>query len=622
MGRYEVLLTDSTCYYIKNTFLMLSKSALTKDNEKDAVLVQLKFKSFYEKKIMALEVLVTGIDLEGKIIEEKPFQYIDLNAGKNEEFGDRTPIYMDQNSVRKFIIRVTRIIFNDEIVEKVDDGECIVVPDKPFPFSGDLKDQYVRTIRPFGGFPKANCSPLKFGSFWKCSCGQINSLYDENCCSCKCSVDSVFDSLDENKLSNDLMGHKEQQEKIAEESKKKQAAFIKKASMICGIAVVLAVIIFAYMKVIAPALSYNKAEKYYQSGDYEKAITEMSNLGDYKDASDQIKKYKYDQATALYEEGDHKKAKEIFKEIGDYSDSQNRYNEIVKEDEYNNAISEMSNGSSEEALSVFEKDLDYRDSAYYAGCINQEDGEYSKAVEQFAKVSSSSEFYKDAESRKKECEKVIQDNLNEMHYEKGIKYAKKGYLYSAKEEFEASNGVNDSADYLRAIQETIDEGWVGIYRSDDSGTKYLGIFCEINSDIEKKYVVVSQSSTFESVYSGAELQDDGSMLLYDTFNDSIDIDYKSGFVDESEYQFQEDKSVYKKRGGTRGTTGGGTFPGRRYKSFVELSKNDEGDITWDKKTEETTEARESYNLAGEREYRPASTETNEESFNYERIGDE
>ena len=622
MSRYEILLTDSTSYYIKNTVLLLSKSALTKDNEKDAVLVQLKFRSLYEKRIVALEVLVTGMDLEGKTIEEKKFQYIDLDVGKNEEFGDRTPIYMEQNRVRKFIIHVARIVFNDGSAETVDDGECIIVPENSFPFSGGMKDQYVRTVRPYGGFPKANCSPLKFGSFWKCSCGQINSLYDENCCSCKCSVDSVFDSLDENKLSNDLMGHKEQQEKIAEESKKKQAAFIKKASMICGIAVVLAVIIFAYMKVIAPALSYNKAEKYYQSGDYEKAITEMSNLGDYKDASDQIKKYKYDQATALYEEGDHKKAKEILKEIGDYSDSQNRYNEIVKEDEYNNAISEMSNGSSEEALSVFEKDLDYRDSAYYAGCINQEDGEYSKAVEQFAKVSSSSEFYKDAESRKKECEKVIQDNLNEMHYEKGIKYAKKGYLYSAKEEFEASNDVNDSADYLRAIQETIDEGWVGIYRSDDSGTKYLGIFCEINSDIEKKYVVVSQSSTFESVYSGAELQDDGSMLLYDTFNDSIDIDYKSGFVDESEYQFQEDKSVYKKRGGTRGVTGGGTFPGRRYKSFVELSKNDEGDITWDKKTEETTEARESYNLAGEREYRPASTETNEESFNYERIGDE
>ena len=112
------------------------------------------------------------------------------------------------------------------------------------------------------------------------------------------------------------------------------------------------------------------------------------------------------------------------------------------------------------------------------------------------------------------------------------------------------------------------------------------------------------------------------MRLFDSFNDSVDVNYKSGFIDESEYQIQEDKSVYQKSGGTGGVYGGGSFFGRSYKSFIELSKNDDGEIAWYKKTEETTEARDSYNMAGEHQYRPASTETNEESLNYERIGDE
>ena len=417
---------------------------------------------------------------------------------------------------------------------------------------------------------------------------------------------------------------KEQQERKEKENKKKQAAFIKKAAVVCGGIAIVTVLAFTYVKAIAPALTYSKAEKYYENGDYESAITEMTSLGDYKDAPDQIKKYKYDLAASLYEEGDHNKAKEIFKEIGSYSDSQNRYNEIVKEDEYDDAIAKMGGVSSDEALLVFEKDLDYRDSAYYAGCINQEKGEYSKAVEQFTRVSNSSEFYRDAESRKEECQQAIQDDLNATHYEKGVGYAKKGYLYSAKEEFEACNGINNSSDYLRVIQETIDEGWVGVYRSEDSGTLYIGIFCEIDSDLDRTYVVTSQTGKSESVYSGAVIQNDGTMRMFDSFNDSVEVDYKSGFIDESEYHIQEDESVYKKSGGTRGVTGGGSFSGRNYsyKSFVELSKNDDGSITCYKKTEETTEARESYNMAGEREYRPASTDTNEEYTNYERVGDE
>ena len=211
MGRYEVLFTDSACYYIKGTSLLLSKSAITKDNEKDAVLVQLKFKTLYRKKIASLEVIISGMDLEGKTIEEKLFRYIDFDVSKYEEFGDRTPIYMDMNNVRKFNVRVSRIIFSDGSAETVDDGECIEVPEKPFPFDSNLREQYVRTVGASGGAPKSICSPLKFGHFWKCSCGAINILDDENCRACRCSSESIFCSLDENKLANDLTEFKEQQ---------------------------------------------------------------------------------------------------------------------------------------------------------------------------------------------------------------------------------------------------------------------------------------------------------------------------------------------------------------------------------------------------------------------------
>ena len=116
MSRYEILLTDSTCYYIKNTVLLLSKSALTKDNEKDAVLVQLKLRSLYEKRIVALEVLVTGMDLEGNAIEEKSKQNITIvtkNDDSQSEIKDRIR-EMDVDVQRLFEQSHLEFIITDE----------------------------------------------------------------------------------------------------------------------------------------------------------------------------------------------------------------------------------------------------------------------------------------------------------------------------------------------------------------------------------------------------------------------------------------------------------------------------------------------------------------------------
>ena len=250
MGRYEVLYTDSMCYSIKGTALLLLKSALSKDNERDAILIQLKLRSYYKKRIVSLEIVILGMDLEGKVIEEKPFQYIDLDAGNNEDFGDRTAVYMDDNSVRKFSVRVKKIIFDDGNVELVDDGSCIVIPENTFLFEGDLKEQYVRTVRNSGGSPKALNTPVKIGRFWRCSCGRVNNLDENRCRSCGCGVESVFGSLDENKLSNDLIEFKKKKEAEARERKEKLATFIKKASVVCAVIAVVAVFVFTYKKII------------------------------------------------------------------------------------------------------------------------------------------------------------------------------------------------------------------------------------------------------------------------------------------------------------------------------------------------------------------------------------
>lgn len=620
MGRYEVLITDDTCRCFDGASILLIKSALTKDNLKESILIQLKLESFYEKNVVSLFLAITGMDLEGNVIEEKLFQYSDLNVGKYEEFGDRIPIYMDHSNIRKYSICVRKILFQDGSSEMVNTGMCMEVPEIPFPYEEELKEQYIRTVKAKGGTPKVVCTPLMTGRFWRCSCGMVNAEEENECRLCKCKVSSIFDNLEKGTLSNELEEYKRNTAEAEEKRKKKQVSAIKKAAVVFAAAAVVVVIALICKNVISPALTYNKAERYYKNGDYEKAIAEMLSIIDYKDAPEQIRKYKYDQASEMYEEGEHDKAKKIFNDIRGYADSKERYESIVKEDAYDRAVKQMNDKNYEKAMEVFEKDLEYRDSAYYAGCINQEKEDYITAVKQFEMVPESSEFYIDSVARKENCEEAIQEKKDLQHYNSGVNYAKNGYLFSAKKQFEACNGIKNAADYLKTIQETLDEGWVGVYK--DTGNQYIGIFCQVNSDLEKTYVVTSQSENFESLYTGVKPNDDGTISLYDSFNDSVDADYKTGFTDESEYKIQKDRSVYKKHSGTRGVFGGGSFRGTSYKSFVKLSLDADGRITEYRKTEETTEAREWYDMSGEHKSRPATSETNEETLSFERIGDE
>lgn len=551
---------------MKGTSLLLSKSALTKDNSNDSVLVQLKFKSFYDSNISSLLVVVAGVNLEGVTVEEKEFQYMDMDISKYEEFGDRTPIYLDHNTIRKYNVRVRKIIFRDGSAKTIDDGDCAKVPANAFPFEGEIKEQYIRNIRVSGkGTPSAQHIPLRFGSFWMCSCGEINSESDSECRTCRCLSESLFKNLDIDVLTKDLTEHKQVEAEKAKEKKEKQASIIKKAAVACVALLVTIMAVMCFKNVISPAMKYSKAEKIYEEGNYEEAIAVMSELGDYKDAAEKIKQYKYDQAMALLEKGDKKGAKAYFKNISGYSDAKEKYEEIIKEEEYENAVVRVKSGQYDKALKVFIADPNYRDSAYFAGFILQEQGEYSNAINQYKSVSSSSEYFKVAAAGIEKCEAAIQEKEDTLHYNKGVDFAQNGYLFSAKKEFEESNGINNAEEYLEAIQTTIDEGWIGVYYSEDADRNYAGIFCKIDNEMNRTYIVVMQNDSSETSYSGVEIQDDGTMRIFDTIDDSVDAKRETVSLSQSKFKIQKNKDLYVNKG-KGNVSGGGSFG--RTKSFL------------------------------------------------------
>ena len=609
MERYEVISLDESCYYIKNTDLIVQKSALTKDNEKNLVLVQIKFKSFCEKVITSLVITITCKDIEDKDLGKKRYQYLDLSVHKNDVFGDRVPVYLEDNTTRKYSIEVEKIVYEEGETLLVDDGKCYQVPSESFPITGVLKEQYIRHFKQKGYEIKVLNKPCRFDRFWKCSCGEINSLNATACVSCRCSLDELESNLSLEKIEKDLEEYNLQEAQKAEERKTRNKALIRKGIIAAAVLIALIIAYQVYAIVLQPAIQYNNAQKYCNEGQYEEAIELFTNLGEYKDSPEQLSKAKYDWACEYFDNNEFDQAVALFRELGDYSDSSEKILEVETAHEYEKALQDFERGLYKTAAEVFDKDLSYKDSAYYAGCCYKELKMFDRALTCFEQVPNSSSLYKDVGVAIDECNAAIKDKKNAEAYDEGVDFAKKGYLYSAKEKFEECDSYSNAEDYLEIINKTVEEGWLGVYKSDgDESDRFLGIYCIIDSSLEKTYIASVQDSSSEYLYSGIKIQDNGTFIAEDTINNTVDVECEDEFIYLSKYRYQKDKSIYDRKNGIYGR---GSMPGTTTRHYIIFTKENNG-IT------------EKYNY--ETKYfagtNKGTTKSGDSTYKYKRVGDE
>ena len=609
MERYEVISLDENCYYIKNTDLIVQKTALTKDNEKNLVLVQIKFKSFCEKVITSLVITITCKDIEGKDLGKKRYQYLDLNVHKKDVFGDRVPVYLEDSTTRKYSIEIEKIVYEEGETAFVDDGKCYQVPTESFPITGTLREQYVRHFKQKGYEVKVHNKPCRFDRFWKCSCGEINSLNATECTACRCSLDELESNLSLDKLEKDLEEHNLQEAQNAEERKTRNKALIKKGIIVAALLIALIIAYQVFDIILQPAIQYNNAQKYCDEGQYEEAIELFTDLGEYKDSPEQILKVKYDWACEYFDNNEFDHAIALFKELGDYSDSSEKILEAEKAHGYERALIDFERGLYKTAVEVFDKDLSYKDSAYYAGCCYKQLKVFDRALTCFEQVPDSSALYKDASDGIDECNAAIKDNKDAEAYDEGVDFAEKGYLYSAKEKFEDCDGYSNAEDFLKIINKTIEEGWIGVYKSSgEKSDRFLGIYCKIDSSLEKTYIASVQDSSSEYLYTGIKIQDNGSIIAEDTINNTVDVERDEDFIFLSDYRYQKDKSVYDRKNGIYGR---GSTPGSTTRHKIVFTKEDDG-IT------------EKYNY--ETKYfagtKKGTSKSGDSTYKYKRVGDE
>ena len=115
--RYTRLYSLPENLYTPGAPVVIAAGALLKDNQTGKTLAQIKFKSISEKQIKAVKISVSAFDVAGKELEGvAEYQYLDLTATRNSEFGQKQAVLLPDAVTRSFEAKCTDVVFGDGTV--------------------------------------------------------------------------------------------------------------------------------------------------------------------------------------------------------------------------------------------------------------------------------------------------------------------------------------------------------------------------------------------------------------------------------------------------------------------------------------------------------------------------
>ena len=356
--RYTRLFSLPGNLYLAGSPVILAGGALLKDNLTGRVLAQLKMRSLSDKVIHAVKVRLDLFDTAlCPIGEPVLFDYLDLSAPRDGEFGQKTPIFLPETKARSYTAAITEVIFADKTVWKADAWVWEPLPrqctlEKVFLDSELVKQYKIAVGSNFSYYPMAE------KDLWFCACGGVNRQ-EEPCHICNRTLPEL-QAIDREQLTRDKDARLAEEaaaaeakaaaiRAAAEAAKKKAVQAVKIAIPIIG---AVAAVILLFNTVILPNRKYKDALALLDAEKYEDAIAAFSALDGYKDSEKQIQlaenkiaeikqaeesEAAYNDAIRLLRQKQDQEAYEAFQSLGDYKDSLeyvNRFQEKLTHVQY------------------------------------------------------------------------------------------------------------------------------------------------------------------------------------------------------------------------------------------------------------------------------------------------
>ena len=172
--RYTRLFSLPENLYAEGSPVIIAAGALLKDNQTGKVLAQLKLRSISEKDIQAVKVCLYLFDTAGCPIGEPVlFDYLDLRAWRDAEFGQKTPVMVPESKARSYTAAVTEVVFSDKSTWTADGVEW-----EPLSRQGTLEGvlQDTELVKQYKITVGSNFTyyPTEEKDLWLCACGAVN----------------------------------------------------------------------------------------------------------------------------------------------------------------------------------------------------------------------------------------------------------------------------------------------------------------------------------------------------------------------------------------------------------------------------------------------------------------
>ncbi len=284
--RYTRLFSLPENLYSAGAPVMIAAGALLKDNQTGKVLAQLKLRSLVDQKVKAVKVKIAPLDMVGKPLGEAvDHLYLDLNASRDMEFGQKVPIPLPDATTRGFQASVLEVVFADNTLWAAGDAPWEPLS-APVPLAQALADdELAKQYRIQYGEDSVNLfHPER--DLWRCACGALNHQNEPVCHKCHKQA-AALAALDLEKLKADRDKRLEMEQQKAAEEKAIAEAKVKKSKRIAKIVlpIVILTIIGAAAIIVPRKLAAYRSEFAY-------VLIEETVIN--YDGTERTKSYSYD----------------------------------------------------------------------------------------------------------------------------------------------------------------------------------------------------------------------------------------------------------------------------------------------------------------------------------------
>jgi len=310
-AQYEIVKKFDSQYIVDGLPIYIESGYISKDNDKNAILIRIKFRNYGLKVVKAIQISCDCYGPSGEIYEPlQDYEYFNLNCMPGADFGFQEAVYVPDNRTYSVTVNINSVLFSDGTFLK-EDYEFVELQ-KPIPIElpSELETYYFKCTSDKNVF-----FPVQYKHLWVCSCGAINSNEINKCRECKKTKKEIF-------LCNNL-------DNLIQECNsglKKKGKQKRKRALLGSISVV--VLIFGLKFAINQLYQYHQNNELYYKAlkciddyDWDSAKNILKYISGFKDAREQYNKidekkqqHEYrvmEESVRLYKEGQYKNAYEL-----------------------------------------------------------------------------------------------------------------------------------------------------------------------------------------------------------------------------------------------------------------------------------------------------------------------